>query len=84
MIYLSKLQSDCILMAEFVSLKALCDLLGVKVAVYAEFVSRSTAILIIIEGQLQDFQRFSSSKPVLKTVESCFMALIYYENGSMG
>ena len=43
-----------------------------------------TAILIIIEGQFQAFQGFSSSKPVLKTVESCFMALIYYENGSMG
>jgi hypothetical protein len=50
------------------------------------FVYRSvnycTAILIIIEGQLQVFQRFSSSKLVLKTVESCFMALNHYGNGS--
>jgi hypothetical protein len=43
----------------------------------------STAIPIIIEGQLQDFQRFSSSKLVLQTVESCFVALNYYENGSI-
>ncbi len=41
-----------------------------------------TAILIIIEGQFQVSQRFSSSNLVLKTVESCFMALNYYENGS--
>jgi hypothetical protein len=41
-----------------------------------------TAILIIIEGQFQLFQRFSSSKLVLKTVASCFAALNYYENGS--
>ncbi len=41
-----------------------------------------TAILIIIEGQFQAFQRVSSSKLVLKTVESCFVALNYYENGS--
>ncbi len=40
------------------------------------------AILIIFEGQLQVFQRFSSSKLVPKTVESCFVALNYYENGS--
>jgi hypothetical protein len=43
----------------------------------------STAIPIIIEGQFQAFQRFSSSKLVLKTVESCFVALNYYENGSI-
>ncbi len=42
-----------------------------------------TAILIIIEGQFQIFQRLSSSKLVLKTVESCFTVLNYYENGSM-
>jgi hypothetical protein len=42
-----------------------------------------TAILIIIKGQFQVFQRFSSSKLVLKTVESRFAALNYYENGSM-
>jgi hypothetical protein len=34
-----------------------------------------TAILIIIEGQFQVLQRFSSSNLVLKAVESCFMAL---------
>ncbi len=43
-----------------------------------------SAILIIIERQLQDFQRFSSSKLVLKTIESRFAALNYYENGSCG
>jgi hypothetical protein len=41
--------------------------------------SHATAILIIIEGQLQGFQRFSGSKLVLRTVESCFEALNYYE-----
>ncbi len=39
-----------------------------------------TAILIITDGQLHAFQRFSSSELVLKTVESCFVALNYYEN----
>jgi hypothetical protein len=42
-----------------------------------------TAIPIIIEGQFQVFQLFSSSKLVLKTVESCFVALNYYGNGSI-
>jgi hypothetical protein len=42
-----------------------------------------TAILIIIEGQLQDFQRFSYRKLLLKAVASCFAALNYYENGSI-
>jgi hypothetical protein len=42
-----------------------------------------TAIPIIIEGQFQVFQRFSKSKLVLKAVESCFVALNYYGNGSM-
>jgi hypothetical protein len=41
-----------------------------------------TAILIIIEGRFQVFQRFSSGKLVLNAVESCFAALNYYENGS--
>ncbi len=41
-----------------------------------------TAIPIIIEGRFQVFQRFSSSKLVLKAVESCFVALNYYGNGS--
>ncbi len=50
----------------------------------AERLSRivRTAIPIIIEGQFQVFQRFSSSKLVLKPVESCFAALDYYGNGS--
>jgi hypothetical protein len=43
----------------------------------------ATAILIIIDCQFQAFQRFSSSKLVLKTVESCFAALNYYQNGSI-
>jgi hypothetical protein len=37
---------------------------------------------MIIEGRFQVFQRFSSGKLVLKAVESCFMALNYYGNGS--
>jgi hypothetical protein len=41
------------------------------------------AIPIIIEGQLQVFQQFSSSKLVLKTVESCYVALNYFGNGSI-
>jgi hypothetical protein len=43
-----------------------------------------TAILMIIEGQFQVIQRLSSSKLVLKTVDSRFVALNYYENGSKG
>ncbi len=39
-------------------------------------------ILIIIEGQFQAFQRLSSSKLLLQTVESCFAALNSYKNGS--
>jgi hypothetical protein len=42
-----------------------------------------TAIPIMIEGRFQVFQRFSSSKLVLKTVKSCFAALNYYGNSSM-
>ncbi len=42
----------------------------------------STAIPIIIEGLFQIFQQFSSSELVLVTVESCFVALNYYGNGS--
>ncbi len=42
----------------------------------------TTAVPIIIEGRFQAFQRFSGSKLVLKTVESCFMALNHYGNGS--
>jgi hypothetical protein len=49
-----------------------------------QFTSRQlTAILIIFEGQFQVFQRFSSSKLVLKTVKNCFVALKCYENGSI-
>ncbi len=44
--------------------------------------SLDNTIRIIIEGRFHFFQRFSSSKLVLKTVESCFVALNYYENGS--
>jgi hypothetical protein len=43
---------------------------------------RTTAILIMTEGQFQIFQRFPSSNLVLKAVESRFAALNYYENGS--
>jgi hypothetical protein len=39
-------------------------------------------ILTIFECQFQVFQRFSSSKLVLKTVESCFATLKYYGNGN--
>ncbi len=41
-----------------------------------------TFIPIIIEGLFQVFHQFPSSKLVLQTVESCFVALNYYENGS--
>jgi hypothetical protein len=41
-----------------------------------------TAIPIIIEGHFQVFQWFSRSKLVLKAVESCFVALNYYGDGS--
>ncbi len=34
-------------------------------------------------GSVQVFQRFSSNKLVIKTVESTFVALNYYENGSI-
>jgi hypothetical protein len=40
------------------------------------------AILTIIEGQFQVFQRFSSSILVLKSVKGRFAALCYCENGS--
>ena len=42
----------------------------------------TTAILITMEGLFQVFQRFSSSKLVLKTVGSRFAALNCYEHGS--
>ncbi len=43
----------------------------------------NTAILIIIEGRFQAFQRISRSKLVLQTVGSRFAALNYHENGGM-
>ncbi len=42
-----------------------------------------TAILVLFEGQFQVFQRFPGSKLVLEPVESCFVALKCYENGSI-
>jgi hypothetical protein len=41
------------------------------------------AVLIIIDRQFQAFQRFFSSKLVLKTVESRSDTLSYYEDGSI-
>jgi hypothetical protein len=41
-----------------------------------------TVTPIIFEGQFQVVQRFSSSKLVLKAVETCFVALNYYGDGS--
>jgi hypothetical protein len=41
------------------------------------------AILFIIEGRFQVFERFSSGKLVQKTVGSRFAALNYCESGSM-
>jgi hypothetical protein len=57
-------------------------ILSMKAASAALKTHTRTAIPMIIEGQFQVFQRFSSSKPVLKTVESCFVALNYDGNGS--
>jgi hypothetical protein len=51
--------------------------------IYISIVAHPTALLTKIEGENQVFQRFSSSKLVLKTVESRFAALDYYENGSI-
>ena len=45
--------------------------------------TEATAILIMIEGQFQVFQRFSSSKLLLTTVKRHFVTLTYYENGSI-
>jgi hypothetical protein len=45
------------------------------------FALSHNAILIICGSQFQVFQRFSSTSLVLKTVESCFVALNHYENG---
>jgi hypothetical protein len=42
----------------------------------------SAGVFKIIEGQFPDFQRFSSSKLVLKTVETPFPALNYFEDAS--
>ena len=53
----------------------------VLVSVFVRW-GRHIAIPIIFEGLFQAFQRFSSGKLVLKTVESCFLTLNYYGNGS--
>jgi hypothetical protein len=50
--------------------------------VYQSVVSR-TVILMIIQALFQAFQRYSSSKLVLKPVGSRFAALNYYDNGSI-
>ncbi len=42
----------------------------------------STAILIIMEGRFEVFQRFSGSKLALQNVMSRFATLNYHENGS--
>ncbi len=41
-----------------------------------------SGILIMIELHFQGFQTFSSGQLVLKTIESRFANLDYYENGS--
>ncbi len=53
-----------------------------KKAENSEVDELGTAIPIIIEGRFQNFQRFSSGNLVLITVESCFVALNHYGNGS--
>ncbi len=42
---------------------------------------RTTMFCIIIDGQFRVFQRFSSRKPVLKSVETCFVTLNYCAKG---
>jgi hypothetical protein len=54
----------------------------VSLGLAGSFVMLVTSILTIIEGHFQAFQRFSRSKVELQTVESCFVALNDYENGS--
>ncbi len=69
-------------------LKCTCSLFILRICVHiCIFLSGIsfgiTAIPIIIEGRFQNFQRFSSSKLILITVESSFLALNYYGNGIM-
>ncbi len=45
------------------------------------FANGRTAILIIIEGQFQIFQRFSSTKLVLRAVKTCYVALNCFAYG---
>ncbi len=69
----------------YLGTKKLCMyvlLCACNVYVYEDLHRKSTALPIIFEGQFQVFQRFSSSKLVRKAVESCFVALNYYGNGS--
>ena len=41
-----------------------------------------TTLIIIFDSQFQLFERFSSSRSLLKTVESCFETLNYAANWS--
>jgi hypothetical protein len=52
----------------------------VHALIHGQTAQVGTAILIIMEGQFQLFQRFSGNKLVPRTVESRFEALYYYEN----
>ncbi len=52
-----------------------------KIAAASCFKISANDIRNIIEGPFQIFQRFPSSKLVLKTVESHFETLNYCENG---
>ncbi len=47
------------------------------------YLDACTSILIIIEGQFEAFQLFSSGKLVSKTVESCFDTLNWYMRMTM-
>jgi hypothetical protein len=83
-VYVRTIMYECIYVVLYVSVYVRtimyeCIYVVLYVSVYVRTV---TAIPIIIEGRFQGFQRFSSSKLVLKTVESCFAALNYYGNGS--
>jgi hypothetical protein len=62
--------------------RAFCQIWYVADICVSSLIAWSTAIPTIIEGRFQDLPRFSSSKLVLVTVESCFLALNYYGNGS--
>ncbi len=66
----------------FISSNALFHISIAFIFICTAICSINTAILILTECQFHVFQRFMSSKLVLKTVESCFVALNYYEDGS--